>query len=346
MAFATLPEECRRSSCVREHTPFKDYVGQEDAVERLLDILYQAYGDREHIVQENLMICGPPSCGKTTLVKILSKCLGTTTVLTDSNQVNGGMEIGGVKIRSGTDTVIHLILDAWAREFVPLRGSKAGSFTLYTVPATLVFIDEIHGLGRKTADALLKATERNDAMLFGKDQVLNCKDITWIGATTDWGKLPPAFRTRFARIDLEPPTVEDVVKIVKLNNPDFDEETCRKVVFYGSTVPREALAFARSVRRYADRVGVSTSKCIWDCAKREGIDQWGMRKKRLNILQSLKTAPMNLRNLGAAVSCEGEEIVRYWMPPLLFAKPPLVTFDRICYSITEAGLAELAKRGL
>jgi Holliday junction resolvasome RuvABC ATP-dependent DNA helicase subunit len=344
--FLVFSEDARRSIVAREHLPFKDYVGQVSAVERLLDLVYQGYSNEHHAVSENVMLAGPPSTGKTTLVKMFVESLQIPAVFTDSNQINGGVFAGDKKVPRGVDTVMHLMLDAWSRTpFGVFSGKKTGSFTAYDVPPMVVFLDEIHGLGRQTADALLKATERADAMLFGRDSVMNCKNVTWVGATTDWGKLPPAFRTRFMRIDLEPPTSDEVVHIVKLNYPVLSMETCRKIVFYGSLVPRETLAFARSVQRYAERSGQKTEDCVWECAQREGIDQWGMHKKRLEILKVLKETNLNLRNLSAAISCEGEEVTKHWLPPLLFARPPLVKFDSQNYSITQTGLEELAKRG-
>lgn len=345
--FTLFPAEVRREVVKRKNLPFKNYVGQDSAVEKILDLVYQGYSNKHHIVPENLMLAGPPSTGKTTIVKMLVKALGTPAVITDSNQVNGGVSVGEVKVPRGVDTVIHLILDAWARTIRgPLAALKAGSFYTYVVPPMVVFIDEIHGLGRKAADALLKATERSDGMLFGRDTVMDCKNVTWVGATTDWGKLPPAFRTRFLRVDLEPPTYDEVVQIVQLNNEDLDNKTCKEIVFYGSLIPREALAFARSVKRYAERVGDNPSTCVWACAQREGIDQWGMHKKRIEILTALKNSSLNLRNLSAAVNCAGEEVTEHWLPPLLFSKPALVHFDRPDYSITAEGLKELNKRGI
>jgi Holliday junction resolvasome RuvABC ATP-dependent DNA helicase subunit len=336
----------RRAACTRCITPFNDYVGQDGAVERLLDLAYQAYSNPYHLVEENVMLAGPPSTGKTTVVKMLVKMLGTPSVITNSNQVSAGISIAGNNVSGGPDTIIHLILDAWAKERKPLSGVQAGNFAVYELPPMTVFIDEIHGLKRKTADALLQATERADGMLFGRDAVMDCKKVLWIGATTDWGKLPPAFRTRFMRIDLEPPTPEDVARIVS-NNTKWDINTSRKIVFYGSIVPREALAFARTVERYAKRAGGHPADCIWACAQREGIDQWGMKRQRVDILKVLASnqSGLILRNLSSAINCESDEVVKYWLPPLLFSKPPLVMVERGAYLLTETGRSELSKRG-
>jgi Holliday junction resolvasome RuvABC ATP-dependent DNA helicase subunit len=345
--YFVFPEDVRRSSCKREATIFNQYVGQDGAVERLLDLVYEGYSNPQHAVRENVMLAGPPSTGKTTLVKSLVGILNTPAVLTDSNQVNKGISIAGKNISGGPDTIIHLILDAWARNRGMLRGVQAGSFAAYNLEAMTIFIDEIHGLSRKSSDALLKATERSDGMLFGKDSVMDTKNVLWIGATTDWGKLSSAFRTRFMRIDLYPPSAEEVATIVQLNT-GWNMDTCRKVVFYGSTVAREALAFARSIERYAIRVGATPADCVWACAQREGIDQFGMRRQRIEILQALMANPdgMILRNLCSVIFCEAEEMVKHWLPPLLFVKPALVKNDDNRYVITEAGVEELKKRKL
>lgn len=346
--FMVLPEGLRRAVCDRTVSQWKTYIGQDAAVERLLDIQYQALSNPEHLVPENIMLAGPPSAGKTHLVKVLASGISTPLVTTDAYQLNAGVNINGKAVAGGPDTLIHLIHEAWAKTcYGPLEGYKAGNFAMYHLPPMMVFIDEIHGLRRNTADALLKATERGDGQLFGKNCVMDCKKVLFIGATTDWGKLPPAFRTRFQRIDLYPPAPEEVAKIVKLNNPEWGDEMCRKVVFYGSTVPREALAFARSVKRFADRKGVPAQDCIWEAAQREGIDQWGMRKQRVDILRALSLAPdgLILRSLSAAVNLEPDEVVKHWLPGLMFFKPPLVRNERSRYFITDAGVAELRKRG-
>lgn len=345
--FNVLPESARRMACLRTAGAWKTYIGQNQAVERLLDLQYQAWSNEEHLVPENIMFAGPPSVGKTALVKVLASEICTPLLTTDANQLNSGVTIAGRRIAGGPDTLIHLIHETWARTpYGPMAGCVSGNFSFYRIPAMIIFVDEIHGLNRRIADAMLKATERADAQLFGKSSILDCRNVLWVGATTDWGKLPSAFRTRFLRIDLLPPTKEEVSKIVHLNNPSFSSSLCDKIVYFGSTVPREALAFARSVIRYSQRMGVQPSDCIMACAEREGIDKWGMRKQRIDILQALKQSPdgLILRNLSSAVALEADEVVKHWLPALMFAKPPLVQNERSRYRITDAGEAELAKR--
>lgn len=343
--FTVFDEGIRRACCERINTPFQRCIGQDSAVEQLLDILYKGYSNQYHLVQENVMLTGPPSTGKTMLASMTAEALGIPVVLTDSGQVNSGITMCGEDISGGVDTIGHLILETWAKNTQPLYGSQAGNLAYFVTPPIVVFIDEIHGLTRKSVDGLLKATERSDGKLFGKEFVVDCKNVLWIGSTTDWGKLPPAFRSRFTKIELISPTFDEVVQIVKLNFPQFPIETCSKVVFYGSIIPREALAFARKVERYADRIGMIPNDCVEVCAQREGIDQWGMKQKEIHILQVLRNSGgCNLRNLCAAVFCEADELVKCWIPKLLFMRPPLVVYDGSVYKITKMGENELSKR--
>jgi hypothetical protein len=85
-------------------------------------------------------------------------------------------------------------------------------------------------------------------------------------------------------------------------------------------------------------------------AAREQIDEFGMRKQRVDILLALRDAPNGclLRSLVNATGCNQEELLNHWLVPLQVAPPgsePMVSFDQR-YFITRTGLAELKKRGL
>ncbi len=348
LPFMTLNEECKQVYLQRNLSPFRDYIGQDAAISKLADYVYQAYSDPYHVCRENIMLVGPPSAGKTACAERFGKWLGSAIpkILTDANQVNGGVQVGDRVFRGGADTLIYLMLAGTAQQDEPVPAQMVGALRLYKLLPTVVFIDEIHGLARKTADSLLKATERSDGMLFGKDSVVDCKNVTWIGATTDWGKLPPAFRSRFSagRIDLLPLTPTQVAQVVQVNM-QWDMAVCVEVVKYAGLVPREVLGFARAVQRYAERSSRPPQKCVWEVAQREGIDQFGMRRQRLAILTALQSAPAGLllRQLAQAIGVQPEELTQEWLPPMLTGG--LVEYDTRYY-LSDKGRAELVKRGL
>lgn len=342
MKFGVMPEESRRKFVdrrINNWSPFSKIIGQDSAVDALADLCFKGLGNDEHCVSESVVLVGPPSTGKTTIVKVMAEVLNITAVITDATQLRNA------------DSVIDAILMGWSKVGVMLKADwDRDGVKMMSVPSTIILVDEIHALTRQAQDGLLKATERSDGMLFGSGYVLDCRKVFWVGATTDWGKLCPAFRTRFRRIDLVPPTFDQVVQMVR-QVMRFDELTAREVVKFGGTVPRECFAFARAVVDAANRGGISIKSGIDEVARREQIDSYGMRIQRLRILQALKSAGDSgclLRTLVVASGCLQEELLGYWLPPLLVAPPgesPLVSYDTKYY-ITSSGLAELAKRGM
>lgn len=340
--FGVMLEASRRMAVDRrlnKWTPFGKIIGQDAAVDALADLCFKGLGNDEHCVSESVVLVGPPSTGKTTIVKVMAEVLQITAVITDATQL------------PNADSVIDAILTEWAKAGVMLKPEwERDGIKMIRVPATIILVDEIHALTRKSQDGLLKATERADGMLFGKEYILDCRKVFWVGATTDWGKLCPAFRTRFRRIDLVPPTFDQVVQMVR-QVMRMDEPTAREVVKFGGTVPRECFAFARAVVDASSRGGLSITAGIAEVARREQIDAYGMRIQRLRVLQALKAAGDGgclLRTLVTASGCLQEELLGHWLPPMLIAPPgemPLVMFDGR-YFITPSGMRELSKRGL
>jgi replication-associated recombination protein RarA len=338
--FAVGSEGARRFCVDRRANPscpFNRVVGQEQAVDLVADLCYQALGRRDHFVPASLIFAGPASVGKTHLATVMADALNIIRVITDATQLRNN------------DSLAHLILEAWAKEGLSTLqpAERYGETSLYVPDTTLIFIDEIHALTQTAQDGLLKATERNDGMLFAKNTVLNLRKAIWIGATTDWGKLCAPFRTRFTRVQLYPYTFEQVVEIVH-RRLGWEDRVCREVVKYGGLVPREVLQFAWLVDGAAKRMGVGVGEVLVEVARREGIDEYGMRVQRLGVLVALggHGEGMLLRHLVGATGLQQDELLQYWLPPLLNAAPgeeSLVRFDGRYY-LTERGKEELRKR--
>jgi hypothetical protein len=140
-------------------------------------------------------------------------------------------------------------------------------------------------------------------------------------------------------------------KIIKINNPDWDEEVCLLVAKYNSQVPREALAFARDMRvaREMDESELSWDEIAAIVAKDHGIDEYGMTHARSQVLRALGQSPVSSAQLPFVVHVKEEELRRFIMPPLMSRTPdqePLVTVSTRGYSVTMEGLKELDKRGI
>jgi hypothetical protein len=169
-------------------------------------------------------------------------------------------------------------------------------------------------------------------------------------ATTDRGDLFDAFDTRFQKVVLQLYSQKEMAQIIKLNNPEWDDEICLLVAKYNSQVPREALAFARDMRVEYEMNGRAT----WEevaaiVAKDHKIDEHGMTLSRVQVLKALGQSPVSAAQMQFVVGVKEDELRKFIMPPLMSRTPdrePLVTVSSRGYTITMAGLKELDKRGL
>lgn len=338
LKYVVYPEPQRRHWLRRDtHPILKGVIGQNDAVETLTDLAFTSLGREDRCLPISLCLIGGPSTGKTFLAKVLAQVLGIVYVETDASQIKNN------------DKLIDQVLEAWARRGWVLEPDQVYDTTsVYRIQPSVVFIDEIHGLTRGAQDGLLKATDRADAMLFGRNRILDCNRITWIGATTDWGKLCSAFQSRFRPIHLYPFTSAEVALMLH-RIKGWDDGLCRAVVHYAGNVPREVKQFAELLEAASSRSGFAMATMLPEVARREGIDQWGMRRQRLAVLQALKDQDgLLLRHLSGKSGVPQEELLKLWLPSMLAAPPghqPLLDFDGR-YHLTAQGRAELVKRGL
>jgi Holliday junction resolvasome RuvABC ATP-dependent DNA helicase subunit len=197
----------------------------------------------------------------------------------------------------------------------------------------------------------LKATEFNDALMATESgKTVNTFNVTWIIATTDEGKLFDAFRTRFSPVVLNYLNKADVAKVVKMANPDLSDEVCALVAHYNSRITRKALEFARYMRLVKDmQAGMSWEAVARQVAGDEGIDEYGMQDVHLKILRALGQGPIARNRISLVAGRKEEEVERFILPWLLTEtddQPALITVTAKGFTITEAGIVELEKRGI
>jgi Holliday junction resolvasome RuvABC ATP-dependent DNA helicase subunit len=223
----------------------------------------------------------------------------------------------------------------------------------------VVFIDECHDLKSKprVVTALLKAIAPNDLTLRTEQgHHVKTDNVTWVMATTDRGDLFDALDDRFTEIRLNLYTKPEIRQIVFMNygkgvgdgKPELTWEACGLVAHYRARHPRKALEFAREVR-LAKSAGVSWERAVEEVAADCSIDRWGMDARHVQILTVLGHKPVAKERLPALIGVKGAELENFHLPFLLSEtadQRAFVTVTGAGYTITEAGQAELDKRGI
>jgi Holliday junction resolvasome RuvABC ATP-dependent DNA helicase subunit len=343
--FKSLSIEDRRWFISSKYCHINKFIGNEEAVRRMSRAIFSAYGNEDHNCSDySFALCGPPSTGKTHLVKLFAETLRIPFVI----------------IEPQTTKKVQDIFDEIEKtcENYESKGFEKGGLALfdsgnntYTPPPMVVFIDEVHNLKSSVVQGLLKATEPSDRlMITEKGLTVHTNNICWIIATTDRGDLFDAFDTRFQKISLRLYSKKEMAQIIKMSNPDWDEEVCLLVANYNPQVPREALAFARDMRVEHEINPVDWKSVAKIVAEDHGIDSFGLTHVRLSVLKALGQSPMSCSQLPFVAHVKEEELRKYIMPPLLARTPdqqiPLVTVSSKGYTITVAGIEELDKRGI
>jgi Holliday junction resolvasome RuvABC ATP-dependent DNA helicase subunit len=332
-------DEERKAIISRDNpdSPFFRFVGNDKAIRKLQTAAFSALGHENHLMRDlSFAIFGPASAGKTTVARLYAEVVQLPFVEVSPKQIKTLEDLYREINRVLTDQGVPLV------EYKPKH---------YALPPVVILIDEVHALSDSVIQGLLKATEYNDAVMATETgKIINTHDATWFIATTDEGKLFDAFRTRFSPIVLKMLNKSDVAKVVKLANPDLSDDVCHLVAHYNSRIPRKALEFARYMRMVRDMTpNESWEEIAAQVASDEGIDVYGMHEVHLTILKSLGQGPVARNRISLIAGRKEEEVEKFIMPWLLTEtddQPALVTVTTKGYTITEAGLAELDRRGI
>jgi len=277
-----------------------DLIGQ-DRVKENLSILITAAKQRNDPL-DHVLFYGPPGLGKTTLAHVLA------------NEMNVNIKItSGPAIERAGDLAAIL---------TNLRASD------------ILFIDEVHRLGRVVEEVLYPAMEDFALdIVIGKGPSarsirLKLPHFTVIGATTRLALLTAPLRARFGAVyhldfyDLEAmkTIVSRAARVLGIHaEMDGVDEIARR----GRGTPRVALRLLRRVRDYSQvrADGVINREISQQALDLLNIDPLGLdemdRKVLLTVIEKYRGGPVGLNTIAASISEEQDTIMDVVEPYLL-----------------------------
>lgn len=277
-----------------------DFTGQE-TMKANLSILIEAAKARQEPL-DHILFYGPPGLGKTTLAHVVA------------NEMN-------VNIRITAGPAIERAGDLAAI----LTNLRAGD---------ILFIDEVHRLGRAVEEILYPAME--DFVLDivvgkgpgAKNVRLKLPKFTVVGATTRLALLTAPLRARFGavyRMDFyEQAAIEAIVRrgagILRVT---IDDVGTTEIARRARGTPRVALRLLRRVRDFAQvrsdgTITGETAVAALDLLEIDllGLDDLDRRVLRA-IIEKFGGGPVGLDTIGASISEESDTIMDVVEPYLL-----------------------------
>ena len=293
------PEEVALDRALRPQW-LNDLIGQ-DRVRENLSILIEASKGRNEPM-EHALFYGPPGLGKTTLAHIIA------------NEMEANIRVtAGPSIERAGD-LAAILSNLHEKE--------------------VLFIDEIHRLGKVVEEILYPAMED-----FALDLVigqgpgartvrLSLPRFTVVGATTRLALLSAPLRTRFGatyRLDFyEEAALEQIVEnAARALNVPLEPEGRAEIARRGRGTPRVALRVLRRVRDYAQvrSDGIVTGDLASEALALLEIDARGLddldRRVLYTIIEKFDGGPVGLETIAASVGEAADTIMDVVEPYLL-----------------------------
>jgi len=277
-----------------------DFIGQDRIKENLKIVIEAARGRDEAL--DHVLFYGPPGLGKTTL----AHCVATEM------NVNIKVTAGPAIERAGDLAAI-------------LTNLRQGD---------VLFIDEVHRLGRAIEETLYPAMEDFALdIIIGKGPSarslrLKLPHFTIIGATTRLALITSPLRARFGvvyRVDFyDQPAMEAIVRrTARILGVGIDEGGVREVARRARGTPRVSNRLLKRVRDYAQ---VRADGRITEAVARKAlamleVDELGLddidRRVLSTIIEKFDGGPVGLETIAAALSEESDTIMDVVEPYLL-----------------------------
>ncbi|CAG0950314.1 Holliday junction ATP-dependent DNA helicase RuvB [Anaerolineae bacterium] len=277
-----------------------EYIGQ-DKVKENLKILIQAAKKREEAI-DHVLLYGPPGLGKTTLANIIANEMQVAIKTTSGPAIERPGDLAAI-----------------------LTNLRAGD---------VLFIDEVHRLGRPVEEVLYSAMEDFSLdIIIGKGPSarsirLKMPRFTLIGATTRYAMMSAPLRDRFGavyRLDFyDQSAMETIVhRSAGILDVAIDATGITEIARRARGTPRVANRLLKRVRDYAQvrADGAITAQVAQQALAMLEVDALGLddvdRKVLKAIIEKYSGGPVGLETIAASISEEADTIMDVYEPYLI-----------------------------